>query len=120
MTDLPPPLTATLRSLLVDLAREGRTISYLDLALAADMTPPQVIHRVTEALEILIREDHASGRPLLAALATRKAGDQPGRGFFLLLGELGLYDGPPEGPAAAECHARLLGSAIEYWSMTNR
>ncbi|KZC97641.1 hypothetical protein AUP43_15145 [Oceanibaculum pacificum] len=108
-------LIPTLRAILTDLATERRTIPYLELALAAGMTPPHTIHRLTEALEQMIREDHAANRPLLAALATRKAGDMPGRGFFLLLAELGRYDGSPDGADAARHHAALLHEAFDHW-----
>lgn len=109
-------LQQQLRAVLMDHARRGETIAYLELAHAAGMQPPHLVHRVTEALEEMLRADHAAGQPLLAALATRKGGPIPGRGFFWLLNELGRYDGPPEGEEAIACHRALLKEASTYWS----
>lgn len=109
-------LQQRLRAVLRDCARRGETIAYLELAHAAGMQPPHLVHRVTEALEEMVRADHAAGRPLLAALATRKDGLIPGRGFFWLLAELGRYDGPPEGGEAIAQYRSLLDEAIAHWS----
>ena len=87
-------LAASLRLALIALAQERRTITYRELAELAGVPPPHTIHKVTLALEALMREDHAADRPLIAALAVSKMGSgMPGRGFFELAGELGLYDG---------------------------
>ena len=109
-------LQERLRAVLRGCARNGETIAYLELAHAAGMQPPHLVHRVTEALEEMLRADHVAGRPLLAAMATRKDGLIPGRGFFWLLTELGRYDGPPEGDEAIAHYRILLAEAITYWS----
>lgn len=97
-------------------ARRRETIAYIDLALAAEVPAPKTIHKLTETLEHRVRADLAAGRPLLAAIAVRKPpATIPGRGFFMLLTELGLYQGDPDGPEAAACHAQLLGEAFDYW-----
>ena len=106
-------LQQELRAVLTGCARRGETIAYLELAHAAGMQPPHLVHRVTEALEEMLRADHGAGRPLLAALATRKDGLMPGRGFFWLLNEMGVYD---EGEAAIAHYRALLEEAIAYWS----
>ena len=111
----PAPLTAALRRL----AAQGRCASYAELATLAGYRPPHSIHRLTTDLENIVRQDHAAGRPLLAAFAVSRgtAGRAgiPGRGFFMLLQELGRYGGPVEGPEAAACHARELAAAIAFW-----
>ncbi|MBC6416544.1 MAG: hypothetical protein GDA47_01775 [Rhodospirillales bacterium] len=116
MTD---PLTnaemAALEVTLSACADAARTIRYADLANALNLTPRHRIHRLTLALETLIRRDHAAGQPLLAALAVGKSG-LPGPGFFQLLAELGRYSGPDSGPAAAMQHAAECQEAIAYWS----
>ena len=110
------PLVVTLRPVLRTLAAEGRTITYRDLIARAEILPPQRIHRLTLALEQLIREDHAAERPLLAVLAVSKVTDGlPGPGFFHLCAELGLYDGPDRGPEATAFHTRELARAWAYW-----
>ena len=110
-----------LQECLEKLAVEGRCASYAELAQLAGFEPPHSIHRLTEALEELTRQDHSAGRPLRAALAVSRgtAGVPgiPGRGFFMLLESLGRYQGPPAGPEAAACHASELEAALAYWGV---
>ena len=109
-------MTQELRAALISLAREGRSVTYGDLAARVPVPPPHRIHRLTLALEGLVREDHAAGRPLIAALAVSKVGAAiPGRGFFHLLVELGRYDGPDRGPEAEAAHGAELARALAYW-----
>lgn len=102
-------LADRLRPILAASAGRHATLSYLDLAQAAGVRPPRAIHRVTLALERLMREDHAEGRPLLAAVAvSAKRGGTPAPGFFRLAAELGVYFGPERGPQAALFHTLEL------------
>jgi len=110
-----------LREILLAAARDDRLITYRDLAAAAEVPEPYRIHKVTLALEALIEQDHRAGRPLLASFAVSRARDGlPGRGFFLLLAELGRYDGPPQGPAAPAAqraaHRAEREAARRYWA----
>jgi hypothetical protein len=110
------PLIAALRRELAACAAASETVTYRDLAARVDFPGPHAIHRLTALLEVLVREDHAAGRPLLAVLAVSRAQKGvPGRGFFQLLAELGRYDGPDQGPAASAHHARELAAALEWW-----
>ena len=109
-------LIADLRRALIACARAGETASYRDLAQRIGFPGPHVIHRLTLLLEDMVREDHAAGRPLLAALAVSRAqGGIPGRGFFQLLAELGRHEGADQDPEATACHARELAAALAYW-----
>ena len=102
-------LAARLRPILEDAARRCATLTYLELAAAAGLGPPRAIHRVTGALEATMRDDHAAGRPLLAAVVvSAKRGGTPAPGFFRLAAELGAYFGPERGPQAALFHAMEL------------
>ena len=102
-------LADRLRPILAASAGRHATLTYLELAQAAGVAPPRAIHRVTLALERLMREDHAAGRPLLAAVAvSAKRGGTPAPGFFRLAAELGVYFGPERGPQAALFHAMEL------------
>jgi hypothetical protein len=75
-----------------------------------------MIYRITEALERLMDEDAAAGRPLLAAFAVSKArSGVPARGFFLKAQTLGLFSGDPEGREALEFHARELRRALRFY-----
>lgn len=107
MSDPQPGLSAALRPILEDVARRGTTITYRDLAVAAEVASPHTIHKTALALEELIRADHAAGRPLLAAVCVGKTG-RPRPGFFHVLRETGRYDGPDEGPAANAQHEAEL------------
>ena len=114
-------LTAALRRELLSCAAAGATVTYGELADRSAFPGPQAIHRLTGLLEAMIREDHAAGRPLLAALAVSRAQRDaqgrgiPGRGFFQLLSELGRYAGPDQGPQAAAHHAEELQEALAHW-----
>lgn len=111
MTDdaSPDHLAARLRPVLERVARQGAVLTYLEAARAAGIVPPHAIHRTTEALEQMMRDDHAAGRPLLAAVVvSAKRGGAPAPGFFRLAAELGVYFGPDRGPQAALFHALEL------------
>ena len=111
-----PDFAAALRAILVSLARAHRTITYRELAAGVPVPPPHSIHKLTLALEALMREDHLADRPLLAALAvSQTAPGIPGRGFFHLLAELGRYAGPDRGETAAAAHAAELAQSFAYW-----
>lgn len=85
-------------------ARE-RPLTYADLAAEAGVPGPQTIHKVTEALEILLERDFREGAPLRAAIAVSKArGGLPAPGFFQQCSTLGLYFGPDRGPQAETFH----------------
>lgn len=113
MTDFRPGL----RRILIELAATRRTATYKELAERAQVPPPHTIHKLTEALEEMIREDAAAGRPLLAATAIGRGPEGiPGRGFFLLAAELALYTGPDHGPPAQAFHAGELERVFGHWS----
>ncbi|MBC7149757.1 MAG: hypothetical protein H5U22_10270 [Rhizobium sp.] len=110
-------LTRHIRELLIDQAQTGRTITYNQLALDLGLTPPQTIHRVTEALEILMVEDVAAGRPLLAALCVSRLNHGlPARGFFAVAETLGLFRGDPAGTEARAFYDQELQRALVFYS----
>lgn len=99
----------TLEPYLDRLAREGRTVTYRDVAHALAVRPPHTIHQVAEALEATMATDAAAGRPLRAAVVVSKTRDGlPAPGFFDRARRLGRYDGPDRGPEAAAFHAAEL------------
>ena len=103
------PSLIRLRELLTDFACKKHTVTYNELAITFEMPPPHRIHRLTLMLEDLIREDHAAGRSLVAAVAVSRGHEGiPGRGFFQLLEELGRYQGPDRGPQAVTWHQHEL------------
>ena len=109
-------LHRVVRTCLLRLAGERRTATYQELATMAAVPPPHRIHNVTLLLEDLIREDHAAGRPLLAAGAVSRAQNGiPGPGYFQLLQALGRYRGADRGAGAAACHSAELHAVWDYW-----
>ena len=112
-------LADRIRETLRACARDGRTVTYRELAALCQVPPPHTIHKTTLALEDLARADHDAGRPLLAALAVSRGGAGiPGPGFFQLLAALGRYQGPDRGPQAEMAHRIELTRAIDYWGQT--
>lgn len=98
MSDTDAALPARARRLLEATPEAALPLTYQRLAEALELTPPRTIRRVALALEQLMREDAAAGRPFIAALVVSRQGEGlPGSGFFELAVELGRF---PEGPAA--------------------
>lgn len=90
-TDLAPRL----RELLMRLPAEAVPITYRQAAEVLGLTPPGTIQRVALALETLMREDVAAGRPMIAALVVSRRGELPRQGFFELAVELGRFPSDP-------------------------
>jgi hypothetical protein len=108
-----------LRNSLMDSARAGRPATYKQLAGQLALEPPNTIRRVADALEQLIDEDAAAGRPLIAALAISKTrSGMPAPGFFLKVASLGLFAGDIDGPEARAFHARELERALSFYGRT--
>jgi hypothetical protein len=92
-----------------------RSWTYQELASALQILPPHSIHQVTEALEHLMREDAASDRPFIAALAISRArGGLPGPGFDCAR-RLGRFAGDQGGQAAKTFHAAELNAVFAFW-----
>lgn len=91
--DLPPRL----RALLEGLPDAQLPITYQQAAEALGLAPPRTIQRVALALEALMRDDVAAGRPLIAALVVSRRGELPRPGFFELAVELGRFPADPAG-----------------------
>lgn len=90
------PLAARLS----ELAALGQTISYGELARLLDLR----IGELTDALEALMEQDAAAGRPFRAALLRQRLSQDnlPAPGFFLKATDLGRIslDAAPAGKAA--------------------
>jgi hypothetical protein len=94
---------------LAELAATGRTTTYGALAQDLGLDGAGRIARLTAALEATMEQDARAGAPLRAArVLGRVSGGLPARGFFAKARDLGLYDGPDDGPQARIFHARQL------------
>ena len=110
------PTHAKARAFLENFAKRRIPITYQELAKALQILPPSSIHRVTEALERLMEEDAAEGRPFIAALAISKArGGLPAPGFFESARRLGRFAGDPDGQDAWSFHAAELNTVFARW-----
>lgn len=97
MHDAEASLPARARRLLETVPEAELPLTYQRLAEALALTPPRTIRRVALALEQLMREDAAVGRPFIAALVVSRQGEGlPREGFFALAVELGRL---PQDPA---------------------
>ena len=93
--------------------RAGRIVTYAEMADAADIPAPQRIHKLTLWLESTMRQDHADGQPIRAALViSRNRDGLPAPGFFQLCHELELYQGPETGTNAARFHQTMLAALM--------
>ncbi|MCP1676211.1 hypothetical protein J2T57_003370 [Natronocella acetinitrilica] len=99
-TEGSPDLAPRLREILSDLP-DAVPITYQQAADALGLSPPRTIQRVAQALEDLMREDVAAGRPMIAVLVVSRRGGLPGQGFFDLAMELGRFPIDPEQHATA-------------------
>jgi hypothetical protein len=94
-----------LRAVLERARSRRTTLTYLQVADALDVRPPQRIHQTVRLIERLLKMDVDADRAPLAALAVSRArGGLPAPGFFERAERLGIYSGTdPEG-----FHERLL------------
>jgi len=111
------PIHAKARIFLENVAKQHTLITYGELASALQILPPHSIHQATEALERLMKEDSASGRPFIAALVISKARHGlPGPGFFDCARRLRRYAGDPDGADARTFHAAELSAIFACWN----
>ncbi len=109
-------LKERLRQALIDQAQTGNPTTYKELADRLGLEPPQTIHRIGEALEMLMADDVAAGRPMLAALCVSKMRPGiPACGFFLKAQVLGVFTGDPTGPEACVFHADELQRVLSFY-----
>ncbi|MDI5922322.1 hypothetical protein QLQ86_16145 [Halomonas sp. LR5S13] len=94
-------LAPRLRELLEGLPEDRLPFTYQQLAEALGLAPPGTIRRVAGALETLMEEDAAAGRPMIAALVVSRRGDLPRQGFFDRAVPLGRFPVEPQRHAEA-------------------
>ena len=110
-------LLQRVRDHLFEVAAKAAPITYQALAKALELSPPNTIHQLTEALERLIEEDVTAGRPLIAALVISKArSGLPAPGFFECAKRVGRFKGDPVGPDASAFYAAEFNQAVKFWS----
>lgn len=109
-------LAQRVRTHLCRIVGQATPVTYLAIANALGLSPPNTINQLTVALECLIEEDAAAARPLIAALVVSKArGGLPAPGFFDCARRVGRFDGDPSGPEGAAFYAAEFNAAVEFW-----
>ncbi|RUR29503.1 hypothetical protein ELY33_12860 [Vreelandella andesensis] len=89
-------LASSLRDLLAATPSNALPITYQQAANALGLSPPRTIQRIAQALEQLMREDAAAGKPFIATLVVSRSGKGlPAAGFFELAAELGRFTDTP-------------------------
>lgn len=84
------------RTLLIQAPASALPMTYQQVANTLGLTPPGTIARVTQALEQLMEEDVAAGRPMIAALVISRRGEGlPASGFFEKAVSLGRFPRDP-------------------------
>ena len=109
-------LSERMRAYLTEIARRRGTIRYRDFAKVLDVQPPHTIRQVTDALELLMREDYVDEAPFLAALVVSKVRNGlPAPPFFSLARALGRYTGSDTSPESLTYHTCELKRAWDRW-----
>ncbi|MCA1776956.1 MAG: DUF6522 family protein [Loktanella sp.] len=123
--EIPPPrmiaasktkadeLAGRVRTHLEGLAAEDTPVTYGALARVLGFWMPGAVRRITQALEVTMREDAAADRPFIAArTASRASEGLPGKGFFDLA--TALSRGPAEGENEREFHKNEMRYLADY------
>ncbi len=119
VTTVTGEITVRLRAHLQALATLRLPIVYREVAKRLRLSPPHTIHQVTQALEQLMAEDAAAGRPFIATMVISKwRGDLPARGFFDCAAQLGRFAGDATGPDARVFYAAEFNAVLALWAPT--
>lgn len=109
-------LQESMRAHLCEIAGHAVPVTYLALAKALDLSPPNIIRQVTAALECLIEEDATAGLPLIAALVIAKGrGGLPAPGFFECAKRVGRFEGQVSGREAEAFYTEEFQKAVAFW-----
>jgi hypothetical protein len=117
-TDPTSLLIHQVRAFLCQIAGQAKPITYQALAKALDLSPPNTIHQLTNALEKLIEEDAYADHPLIASLVVSKArGGFPAPGFFDCARRVKRFDRDPLDPDGSLFYAAEFKLAVEFWAL---
>jgi len=98
-----------LEALLIEAARNRKPLTYQQVAQLLELQPPHTIHQATEYIEAMMRiHAHAKAPQLASLVISKMRSGLPAPGFFILLQQLGLYDGSVDGEDAKAFHAQEM------------
>ena len=102
-------LKERLRQALIDQAQTGNRRRTKNSPTASDLNRRRQFTASARHSRLLMKDDVAADRPMLAALCVSKLRPGiPARGFFLAAEVLGVFSGNPTGPEARAFHADEL------------
>ena len=114
-------LADRLRAHLQELAILRLTITYREAAKGLRLSPPNTILQVTDALEQIMTEDAAAGRPFIAAMVISKMrGGLPAPGFFDCAARLGRFVDDATLPDVWAFHAAEINAVFAIWGPRNQ
>lgn len=106
-----------LEQLLVDAARERRTLTYSEvLSHFGKRVTPIRVYALCRDLGLVSERNSERREPELAVLVVRKSDCLPGEGFFRSAWQDGSYDGPATGPKARNYIDGLTEIVFSYFS----
>ena len=115
------PLADRLRAHLRGLATLRLTITYREAAKGLRLSPPNTILQVTDALEQIMTEDAAAGRPFIAAMVISKMrGGLPAPGFFDCAARLGRFVDDATRLDVWAFHAAEINAVFAIWGPRNQ
>jgi hypothetical protein len=106
------------RAHLIAAAAAGHPLTYSELLaqLGHGFTRPRM-RALCKTLGAVDEEAEARGEPELAVLVVRQSDGLPGQGWWVAGGASAHgYDGPWEGPEAADLIARVQQRTFDYWA----
>lgn len=109
-------MTRDIYERLKEVARAGESITYAEIAPMAglDMSKPADRNEIGRILGTISTREYEEDRPLLSAVVVRSDSRYPGKGFFTLAQELGIYDGSDDWAF----FERQLARVHECWMKT--
>ena len=92
-------------------------ITYGEVAKGLQLSPPNTIRQVREALQQLMAEDASAKRPFIAAMVISNwRGGMPAPDFFDCAARLGRFAGDATGSDARAFHAVELNAVLALWA----
>jgi hypothetical protein len=112
-------LARRLRAHLQALAVLGSPITYGEAAKELQLSPPNTIRQIREALQQLMAEDASADRPFIAAMVISNwRGGLPAPDFFDCAARLGRFAGDAAGPDAKAFYAVEFKAMLALWEQT--
>ena len=99
---------------LKEVARERTVTYYSDIAPMAGLNMDLQSDRneIGAILDDINRHEHEMARPMVSAVVVHKGSLKPGKGFFTLTRELGLFSGSDED----KFYIQELRKVYDYWA----